>query len=399
MNEKMKTLVQKLQHTIWAGSFSFALFFSPLASNALTVEEVPNPRQVSGGWVTDLADVLTDETEGKLNRMISRLEDKNGTEIAVVTVPKTSPSASTKAFATELFNYWGIGKAEEDNGILFLISLGDRRVEIETGYGIEPILPNAQVQEIIDSKITPPLKQGNFDKGTKEGTKALVVALEPSLASPLSSLPLANLLKWGFGLAVAGGAITYLRYRRRVFLTPQGKSRINDSNPVFFCSQSRKPMQKVDQETVNSHLTKAEKVAQHLGSVRFEGWKSPNPNQDLTGRGFHLVGYPQKSVYFKECPNCQELTVVHTNETIKKPTRNKTGESKMIDKCHCCDYLQERKKIIPTLPAPRYRSTSHRSSSSTSVGSYGSSCSSGGSSSGGGFGGGSSGGDGGGGGF
>ena len=53
--------------------------------------------------------------------MISELEKENGTEIAVVTVPTTKPSPTPKAFTTELFNTWGIGKKGKDNGILFLI--------------------------------------------------------------------------------------------------------------------------------------------------------------------------------------------------------------------------------------------------------------------------------------
>ena len=76
-----------------------------------------------------------------------------------MTVAQTSPSATPKDFTTELFNYWEIGKAESDNGILFLVSTSDRRVEIETGYGIEPILPDAKVGNIIDTKITPRFKQ------------------------------------------------------------------------------------------------------------------------------------------------------------------------------------------------------------------------------------------------
>ncbi|MBE9045629.1 TPM domain-containing protein [Pleurocapsales cyanobacterium LEGE 10410] len=65
-----------------------------------------------------MASILKEETESHLNKTISRLESKNGVEIAVVTVPETSPEPSPKAFATKLFNYWGIGKAEENNGIL-----------------------------------------------------------------------------------------------------------------------------------------------------------------------------------------------------------------------------------------------------------------------------------------
>ncbi|MBE9125063.1 MULTISPECIES: TPM domain-containing protein [unclassified Coleofasciculus] len=172
----MKTLAIQLKQLIWATPVCLAVF-SPLPSQALTVEEVPNPQQANGGWVTDMAEILNNETETQLNQMIAELESENGTEIAVVTVPETAPSASPKAFTTELFNHWGIGKAEKDNGVLFLISKGDRRVEIETGYAIEPILPDAKVGQIIETQITPPFKQGNFDGGTLAGTKALVVEL------------------------------------------------------------------------------------------------------------------------------------------------------------------------------------------------------------------------------
>lgn len=155
------------------------VLFTPLKSQALTVEEVVNPQKTNGGWVTDMADILSDKTETELNRMITNLEQAEGTEIAVVTVPETTPADSPKAFATQLFNYWGIGKAEINNGVLFLISTGDRRVEIETGYGIESILPDAQVGNIINTKITPQYKQGNFDRGTLDGTSALISALNP----------------------------------------------------------------------------------------------------------------------------------------------------------------------------------------------------------------------------
>ena len=145
---------------------------------ALTVEEVPNPRKIDGTWVTDKANILSTETENQLNQMISGLEAKNGAEIAVVTIPETGITTSPKQFSTKLFNYWGIGKKGKDNGVLFLVSVKDRRVEIETGYGLQGILPNAQVGEIIDTKIKPSYKQDNFDAGTVAGTKALIIALQ-----------------------------------------------------------------------------------------------------------------------------------------------------------------------------------------------------------------------------
>ena len=64
--------------------------------------------------------------------------------------------------------------------MLFLVSIADKRVEIETDYGIASILSDAKVDKIIDTKITPQYKNENFDRGTLDGTEALISALQPS---------------------------------------------------------------------------------------------------------------------------------------------------------------------------------------------------------------------------
>ncbi|MEG4489678.1 TPM domain-containing protein [Microcoleus sp. D2_18a_B4] len=174
----------------------FSAIAFPVTSQAITVQEVPNPRQVNNTWVTDKANILSDSTATQLNQMISDLEVKNGSEIAVVTVPDTQPSATPKAFATELFNFWGIGKKGKNNGVLLLISSGERRVQIETGSGIQSILPDAQVVGIIKTEITPRFKQQDFDGGTLAGTKALVNVLQtPTVnAQSQTTLPLAPIV-------------------------------------------------------------------------------------------------------------------------------------------------------------------------------------------------------------
>ena len=119
-------------------------------SLAISVDSVTNPQQANGTWVTDMANMLSSASEAELNRMIVDLEATNGTELAVVTVPDTQPSTSPKAFATELFETWKIGKEGADNGVLFLISKGDRRTEVETGYGVEGVLSDAKVGSILE---------------------------------------------------------------------------------------------------------------------------------------------------------------------------------------------------------------------------------------------------------
>lgn len=177
----MKKLTFNFKRSFWASSLGLIVFLAPLPSWAVTVQQVPNPRQVTGGWVSDMAGILSETTEAQLNQTLSQLEAANGSEMAVVTVPETAPSASPKAFATELFDDWKIGKPGQDNGVLFLVSVSDRRVEIETGYGVEAILPDAKVGNIIEREILPRFKRGDFDGGTLAGTRAMVVILAPSL--------------------------------------------------------------------------------------------------------------------------------------------------------------------------------------------------------------------------
>ncbi|MBE9049362.1 TPM domain-containing protein, partial [Nostocales cyanobacterium LEGE 11386] len=356
----MKLNLLKQKHIFWLSIFSSAILISPFSSLALTVQEVPNP-QKSGDWVTDMAGILSDETEAQINQMIADLEAKNGTEMAVVTVPKTASATSPKNFATELFNYWGIGKQGQDNGVLFLISVGDRRVEIETGYGVEAILPDAKVGNIIDTQIIPRFKQGDFAGGTLAGTKALVVVLESDpnqAATPPTAEVTADDTTSSWGLLAGGGivgliigtTVYFWKRPQKMLIKPEGRTRSKQGNYSFVCADCQQPMAKVDESTIEPHLNQLEKTAQNIGSVRFEGWKCLHCSQKLTGKGFHFVALESNSSRFRKCPHCRELTVIHTETTMQQPTQFRSGKRLIVDKCHSCSYYHEKEEKIPRLP-------------------------------------------------
>ena len=210
----MKQAVSKRELLILSGVvFLLIIILATLPVLALSVRDVPNPRQTYGGWVTDLAGVLTDDTEQQLNRMIGQFEGQTTIEIAVVTVAETQPSPSPKALTTELFNTWGIGKARHNNGLLFLISVGERRVEIETGSGLESLLPSSKLQALLTTEITPKLDQDDFDGATLALTQALITTLSNEIsASPLaegnSAVVRFSHLLWRM-LLTAGSAIGF----------------------------------------------------------------------------------------------------------------------------------------------------------------------------------------------
>ncbi|MBD2257883.1 TPM domain-containing protein [Pseudanabaena sp. FACHB-2040] len=203
---------------------------------AVSVDQVPNPRQVNGGWVTDLADLLSSQAEGEINRMISNLQATNGSEVAVVTLELVPADTTPKAFATELFNQWGIGAAGQDNGVLFLVSLGDRRFEIETGYGAEAYLPDARVGRIRDQTILPYFRQENYEQGILAGTEEIVNTLATASFDPASAAP-EPVIPWamnGLAALVGGGGslLSFARLKSRAnrteFVAPEGYTRLND---------------------------------------------------------------------------------------------------------------------------------------------------------------------------
>lgn len=166
------------RRSFWVIILSLILLLYPLPSLALTVQEVPNPQQEYGAWVIDMAEILSPKTEAQLNQMISELEAKNGSEITVVTVPEVRPAPNTKDFATKLFNYWKIGKKEQNNSVLFFVSPSDRGVEIKTSKGVQNILPNYKVKNLLETKVLPKFKLGLLETGIVAGTTELVSSVE-----------------------------------------------------------------------------------------------------------------------------------------------------------------------------------------------------------------------------
>lgn len=97
---------------------------------------------------------------------------KTGTSVVVVTIP-TIGEADVATYVNELYQTWGIGKKGEDKGVLIFLALKERRVRIETGYGVEGILPDGLVGEILDKYAVPFLKKGQYGKGLYNAVAAV----------------------------------------------------------------------------------------------------------------------------------------------------------------------------------------------------------------------------------
>lgn len=98
----------KPQASAWSSRWlSLAIWLAGwLGASAQPLSQIPNPRQTYGGWVVDMAGVLSPQQLAQLNQRISTLERDTGAELAVVVLQRTY-DATPKEYATELFNRWG----------------------------------------------------------------------------------------------------------------------------------------------------------------------------------------------------------------------------------------------------------------------------------------------------
>jgi uncharacterized membrane protein YgcG len=135
-----------------------------LPLRAEKVEEVINPRRVSGSFVTDSGGVLGPEYISMINGICRELKDKTTVELAVVTVGDLG-GLVIEDFADKLFRSFGIGAAGKDNGLLLLYARDDRAVRVEVGYGLEGLIPDAKASQILDLSALPYLRNGLIGRG------------------------------------------------------------------------------------------------------------------------------------------------------------------------------------------------------------------------------------------
>ncbi len=143
------------------------------------------------GYVNDFAGVLSEATENSLENRLSSFTASTSNEIAVVTLSSLEGETVENA-AVKLFEEWGIGDKEKDNGVLLLVAINDRELRIEVGYGLEPVLTDSRSGNIIRNQITPAFKIGDYEGGIVAGTEAIieVVSGDPTLfdqAEPAAS--------------------------------------------------------------------------------------------------------------------------------------------------------------------------------------------------------------------
>ncbi|NQE65213.1 Beta-propeller domains of methanol dehydrogenase type [Caulobacter sp. RHG1] len=128
------------------------------------------------GRVVDEAQILSPDAQRELTTKLENLETTTGRQLVVATVPSLQ-DYPIEDFGYQLGRTWGIGEKGKNTGAILLVAPNERKVRIEVGYGLEPVLTDALSSAIIQSAILPKFRDGDMQGGILAGTNAIVEQL------------------------------------------------------------------------------------------------------------------------------------------------------------------------------------------------------------------------------
>ena len=388
-----------------------------MRAEAYTLETMPSPKEKGQDFYVSNPDaVITPETEKQLNELCTRLEKNTEVELAVVVVKDFDTPYTTYSFARDLFNHWGIGKADKNNGVLLFLSSERRDIQIITGKGVEGILTDSKSGEILDDNFEW-LSNNDFDNGLlhicldieelmmNDSSRAeLLLGWKPE--SPRKWLWIVLYLWLGFIVAILMARYCFQRIQGK---PGQSQKEIQDQSsnaksatgclsfifpiPMLFlyiyyiiarkrvqaipftCSKCGRVMEPVDKNDPRRVLTAEQKKEEELQSREYEIWVCPDcgTTQSKQHKG-------KKYYYYTQCPQCKaEAMKTESSTTVTKATSYSNGLRKDTNVCLCCGYKMIKDVVLPALTtSSSYSGSSGSWGGGSSSGSWGGGRSSGG---------------------
>ena len=163
-------LARSLPERLWWLLAALFLFLLSSAAGAQTFPQLT-------GRVVDNANLLDPAQEAALTQKLAAVEQASSRQLVVATVPDLQ-GYPIEDYGYRLGRAWGLGQAKANNGAILLIAPNERKVRIEVGYGLEPILTDALSALIIQNQILPRFKQGDMAGGIIAGADAIVQQLQ-----------------------------------------------------------------------------------------------------------------------------------------------------------------------------------------------------------------------------
>lgn len=362
-----------------------------------SVDEVPNVHVADRmRFVSNPDGVLSAGAVSRLDASLRQLRDSTSAEVVVVAVDDID-SDDPDRFATDLFGKWGLGKSDNDNGLLLLIVKDQRRAVIRTGYGLEGVLPDVACGRLLRNVMFPAFREGDYDGGTERTVEMMArVISDPSTAGEVMSknadndyapraidndLTLEGVIQFlgGLGCVMAGVLLLLLivtlrttrgqtpteRWGRMMSLCTFGlfacflglgvpliaylptvwamKRMRSKHGPCPNCGGK---MHKLDEETDNNYLNFAQNAEEHLNSIDYDVWLCDNCGTT------DIIPFVNRSSSYTVCPRCgARACTLARDRVIQNPRVGVEGIGEKTYVCRACHNTTKKQYRIAALAA------------------------------------------------
>lgn len=333
-------------------------------------------------FVADPDGYISTQDTDTLNRLLSDIRRSTSAEPMVAIVGGIPSDTDIDTYATDLFELWGLGKADKDNGLLIVVSVDDRKVAIRTGYGLEGVLPDITCGRIIRDTLRPQFSRGSYGEGLTAAVRQINnILTDPEYAAEIASTlpdtdtsgakhtdPFRIYLMCACGLTVVMLVVwlsSLVILRRR---SDADKYRaLAPSRPLMLilsfagigipflvtipfilllnhwrnhrraCPHCGEAMTKVDEVNDNNYLTPSQDLEEHLGSVDYDVWLCAKCGET------DIIPYVNPSSQMIECDNCHARTArLVLDRIMRRPTSTRKGVGVREYECLNCHHRQQR---------------------------------------------------------
>lgn len=378
---------------------SLLLLCATLAAYAggRSVSDIPNVHVADRTqFVSNPDGVLSDHAVVQLNNMLRSLWSRTSAEIAIVAVADTDRPDDIDGFATDLFEEWGIGKEDKDNGLLILIARDSRRAVIRTGQGMEGVIPDVIAGRILRDKMFPRFKEGDYDGGTMAATMEIAkIVNDPQYADELKSkyandsragrgsdFDADEFFTWFLKVSLFIGVAAFVIV---IFVSFSGRKKDpqvpyrnlgNLKFPLIFlscitlgatipalllllwrmkrlrthprpCPNCGTTMHRLDEQTDNNYLTPSQDAEERYDSVDYDVWLCPNCNET------DIIPYVNRHTNYSTCEHCgARLSTLTGDRTLVRPTTRSAGRGVKTYTCLSCGHRKDIPYTIAKLATP-----------------------------------------------
>ena len=360
-----------------------------LCAATYTVETVPNVHiQNRTRYLSNPDGVISQTMQAQIDSVLSQIWKETSVEAVAVVVDDIDPQ-DYDTFATDLFMHWGIGKKDNDNGVLVLVVKDMRKAVIRTGYGTEGALPDIISSRILREEMFPRFKEGDYDGGLYHAVLRIEKILsDPSLKEELLSKyendadsdPMTvtemvyTFLVWGlFLLVVMLCVVTYKYYGKKkltrkrrygelstlkmvtlatsfvgfgiplpaYFLNKYFMKRIRNEAPI--CDHCHTEMILLPKTDGLMKLNPVQTTESHIGAAEFDAWQCPKCHE------VKILEYAGSRKYAR-CPYCGARAEAFLGDkVITAPTYYSTGQGVHQYICRHCGKATAMAFVLPML--------------------------------------------------